>query len=274
MSTSKYYLTTKTAPYTPATIRGAWDDTAGAVTRALDVYKRDGGLITSVSRAETSSSNTYDVLLYRGVSGPLAAQTIAGTIDVVLAIRESAASADFVYHLHVYVTAGDSDTVRGTLLSDYIETTANEWPTTLTAKALASAQTLSSLAISAGDRLVVEIGYQATNTSASSLTGFVHYGTQHPDTAGEADDLTAGSTDGTIKAGFISFSAAITEQTLETRVTQFAPEFANSGSNETRITQFAGEFANSGSNETRITQFCAEFVSPGGDDHINVFAAM
>ena len=36
MAFTKLYLTARTAPYTPATIRGAWDDTAGAVTKALD----------------------------------------------------------------------------------------------------------------------------------------------------------------------------------------------------------------------------------------------
>ena len=35
-SFTKLYLTNRAAPYTPATIRGAWDDTAGAVVKALD----------------------------------------------------------------------------------------------------------------------------------------------------------------------------------------------------------------------------------------------
>ena len=126
---TKFYLTTGTAPYTPATIRGAWNDTAGAITQRLSSQKNIGGLIQSVSRAETSATNPYSVLLYRGVSGPLAAQTLSGTIDLLVSATESNTAANMCYHLYAYVTVGDSDTVRGTIVSDYLESTANEWST-------------------------------------------------------------------------------------------------------------------------------------------------
>jgi hypothetical protein len=169
-----------------------------------------------VARAETNASANFDVLLYRGVSGPLAAQTIGGNLDGVLGVLESNVAADFAWHLHVYVAQGDSDTPRATLITDYVETTSNEWPTTATFRALASAQALSA-SISAGDRLVVEIGYVALNASATSRTGTLNYGTQVA--FQNVADGVAGQTDVTLKAGFISFSQALDEQPVATRGT-------------------------------------------------------
>lgn len=262
-SFTKLYLTTKTAPYTPATIRGGWEDTAGAVTRMLDTIKGDGGAITSVARAETNASNVYDVLLYRGVSGPIAAQTFSGTINVMLGVLESNAAADFAYYIHAYVTQGDSDTVRGTLLANYFETTANEWPTAAAGKALASAQTVGAVVASAGDRIVVEIGFRALNTVTTSYTGTLRYGTQNPTDFSAAPDLTAGSTAVTTSAGYIVFSVAITENDVNTRVTQLPVEVVDVGSKEARLSQFAVEVIDAGSKEARISQLAVEMITSG-----------
>lgn len=219
---TKFYLNDFAAPYTPATIRGAWDETAGAVTRQLAQDKIEGGSITTVSRAETVTTLDYDVLLYRGVSGPLTAQTISGTLDVVISVVEGATAADFVWHIHAYVTQGDSDTPRGTLLSDYTETTANEWGTaaSTSGKALASAQTVTNVVCSAGDRIVVEIGYRAKNTVTTSFTGTLRYG---GDTS--TSDLTAGGNGQTL-AGFLNFSGTISLASVAARVSQALVEGA------------------------------------------------
>jgi hypothetical protein len=218
---SKLYLTRVAAPYAPATLRGSWDDFAGAVTCALDSVK-GFEQITSVARAETSLTDEWDVLLYRGITGPLAAQTLSGTITCVLGVTESNANANFHWHWHVYVTQGDSDIPRGTLLVDYREALGvNEWGTLSTnSRTLSTAQTLSSLVISTGDRLVIEIGYTARNTVATSYTGTLYYG------ASGVTDLTtaAGTNAATIYPGSIIFSNAITESSSAARVTQLVAE--------------------------------------------------
>lgn len=219
---TKLYLTTQAAGYTPATIRGAWDKTSGAVTKMLDVVKNTGGEITTVTSAETDTSTTYDVLLYRGVSGPLGAQTIGGNLDVMLGVIESNAAADFNWHIHVYVTQGDSDTPRGDLVADYTEAAGtNEFGTAAATNGLVlnAAQALN-LAVSDGDRIAVEIGYIARNSSATSYTGTLNYGTLTSGVA--ADDLTAGAA-GASLAGYISFSEAITEGTAPTARMSQAP---------------------------------------------------
>ena len=216
---TKLYLTTKTAGYSPATLRGEWNQTTAVVTKMLDSGKQSDDAIVVVLSAETNVSDTFDVLLYRGVSGPLAAQTIACNIDVMLGVYESNAAANFNWHIHIFVTEGDSDTVRATLVDNYVEAAGtNEWGDTVTTsgKALNAVQAVD-VGISAGDRLVVEIGYIARNTSATSYTGRLYYGT----TVGgiQVADLTA-SADGRSLAGYISFSNAVTEVAPTARLTQ------------------------------------------------------
>jgi hypothetical protein len=209
---TKWYLTNRAAPYTPATIQGAWDDSAGAVTKALDTIKAGGGATTTVARAEVNNSNTYDVLLYRGISGPLASQTINCNVNVCIGAKEaSAAAADFYWHVHLYVTTGDSDTPRVTLLTDYVENTTNEFPTTATFLGLQSAQAVNQT-ISAGDRLVLEIGIIARNASTTSYTATLNYGSLDGGGTELADGAATG-TDVTSKAGWISFSSDVTEAT-------------------------------------------------------------
>lgn len=257
---SKLYLHNQPAPYTPATIRGTWNDTAGAVTKALDQTPNVGGVFTTVARAETNATNPFDVLLYRGVSGPLDAQTISGTVNVIIGILESNASADFNWHVHIYVTQGDTDTPRGTLLTDYTEAAGtNEWPTTATGKALNAAQTLTSLAISAGDRLVVEIGYRARNAVTTSFTGTLNYGCLTGGVAGA--DLTVGSTSVTTQCGTISFSNAITELIKDIRVTQEVVETLAFPVSNIRVTQEVVEALTISSSIIRVTQEVVEVLA-------------
>lgn len=264
MAFTKIYLTNNTAPYTPATLRGAWDDTAGAVTRALEPGKSIGGTSTTVARAETSATNNFDVLLYRGVSGPLASQTLSGTVQVTIGVTESNASGNFAYHVHMYVTTGDSDTPRGTILTDYVETTANEWGTTAgtSGRSFTSAQSLSSLAITSGDRLVVEIGYVAINTSTTSFTGTLGYGTLAANRVVLADTAAGGTM---TSAPFLTFSNSITEGVTTDRVSQSVTELvAGQVSAPVRVSQFVSESVmGQASAPIRTSQFVIEVVSGG-----------
>ncbi len=262
---TKFYLSNVTAPYTPATLRGAWDQSSGApigsLTRALVPTKVEGGAVTNADIGETNVSNTWDVMLYRGVSNGLDAQTISGTVDLVVAVSESNAGADFFFHVHIYVTQGDSDTPRGTLLSDYVENTTNEWTTTAQGQGLQSAQSLSSLAISAGDRIVVEIGFIARNATTITRNGKVWCGTRHPTSLGISADLTVGSTD-TNLAGYVSFSGTITEPNPEVRASQVMVEVASETLSSQRISQLVVEAATAGvPSPQRVSQVLVELAS-------------
>ena len=203
--TLKYYFSNSATPYTPATKRGAWDDSAATVIQLLNTVSSGAAATSGV--AETSSSGVWDVLLGRWVSNALTADI---TFDVgswtwqsVIGFLESNSAADMVQHIHIYVTTGDSDTVRGTLVSDVLGAplSSEELPTTAAGQLFNNSTTnalTATVAAKAGDRIVVEIGYQAQNTSTVSRTGTMDYGNT-------GTDLTDGSTSTTTLAGWIEF---------------------------------------------------------------------
>jgi hypothetical protein len=259
MSFTKLYLTKLTAGYEPPTFRGAWDQTTGAITRQLSPQRAGGGVLSQHQVAESSATLNWDMLCYRGVSQPLAAQTISGTINVVLSIWESFTSDNCVFHVHVYVTQGDSDTPRGTLLSDFVDS--SEFAGGRTGKAFTSARTLSSLAISDGDRIVVEIGAQAQNTKTSGAFCNLDVGTQCAQGGVLTPDLTVGSNLGLNNPGYIVFSNAISEPVLESRASQFAAEPVTGGVSPSRASQFVAEPVTGEIAPQRFSQFVVEVIS-------------
>jgi hypothetical protein len=202
---TKLYISRSGSGYTPATIRGAWDKTADHVVRGLHTVQDLSGMggPLSVASAETSSTTDYENLLLRAVSAPLSADhSFSGTANIMLGVQESAADADMAFYLHAFVTQGDTDNLRGTLLANYADPNTNEWGTTALGKALTAAQSVSVVAALAGDRIVVEIGYRSRNATASSRTGTLWYG-------GNGADLTSGGNP-TTGIGYIDFSSTFT----------------------------------------------------------------
>ena len=210
VETTRFYFQNAAAPYSPATKRGSWDDTASFVDKKMDVTK--SGANATIGVAETTATNNWDVLLARFVSPPLgSAKTITGVLNLMLGVLESNAAMNALTHIHGFVTAGDTDTVRGTFLTNKIAV--GEWPTTATAQL--RSWDLTDVSASAGDRLVIEIGYQAQNTGTTSYTGTIDYG-------GTGSDLTDGSTSTSTLTGFIDlivtnlFGVAYTSTLTET----------------------------------------------------------
>ena len=185
---------------TVTTNRGAWNSTASVLQRKLSRTKV--GAIASKGVAETSATNNYDVLLLKLVSEPIPmAQTIAGNLSWVVGSLESSTNMNAFWHVHAYVTVGDTDMLRGTLVTDYTET-ANEWPTTAVGDGPVALLALNPVTISANDRIVIEAGYVARNTSTTSRTGTLWYGGTN------AADLTLGG-DETTLPGWWEFDSAL-----------------------------------------------------------------
>jgi len=257
---TRFYLQNDAAAYTPATLRGAWDKTSDAVTKRLG-ERSPSTAATSVSSTETSTDDEYDVLLYRGVTRTLAAATIGtGTVTVMLPVQEPwTPDANLHYHLHIYVTEGDSDVVRCTLLEDYREAAGvNEWDAYFWVgygRALNAAAALESNDVEDGDRIVVEIGYTARNTDATSYTGQLFYGA--PDGKG---DLVAGgpSTD----VGYVEFSEDLDGEVAASRVTQVVTELLDAQTADLRVTQVVAETLHAQTAAIRTTQVVAEILRP------------
>ena len=126
---TRFYLQNAAPGASPSTNRGAWDDVASKVFKGLSRTK--SGTIASLGVPESSTTGDYDVMILKLVSEPVPAQSITGTVQVCIGALESSTQQNAHWHLHVYVTQGDTDSLVGTLLTDYTEPAGtNEWPTT------------------------------------------------------------------------------------------------------------------------------------------------
>lgn len=191
------------------TWRGSWDENPGTLrTRPMTAYK-GGRNLTETFESEVSVTNPYSAAMGRWVLTNLAAQTISGTFDLIMGVRENDAAANIYWKLYMYVTVGQTDAVRGVLLNNYEENTTNEWPTTFTATALQGAQTLSNVVCEAGDCLVLEVGYIARNASTTTYNGRMYVGSVDQNGA-PATALTVGDLNVTEECGTFTFGTAVT----------------------------------------------------------------
>ena len=259
---TKLYPSAVGVAYTLATIRGAWDKTTGHIVCGMNTAKDLSGLggPLSIGIAETVNTTDYDVLLLRCVSAPLAANcNFAGTLNVMMGVQESATDADMAYYIHAFVTQGDTDTVRGTLLANYADPNTNEWGTTALGKALTAAQSLSAVSALTGDRIVVEIGYRSRNTTTSTRTGTIWYG-------GNGLDLTSGGA-AAGGVGYLDFSDTFTlVDNPVMRVSQLNAETVRRPSQPSLLlSQLAIESVRRTSNPNmRISQMAVEVVRRNG----------
>lgn len=190
--------------YTPSTKRGTWNDSSSTVVGSLKADVANCGSNTSTSKAEAVSTNNYNVLLGRFVSDAFAAggTVPAGAIRILAGVRESSTSMNAFYRVHIYITTGDSDTPRATIVTDTVPTNTLEWYQNTSGGAGWDSITFghSTFDCQAGDRVVVELGYQAQNTSTTSFTGFLYYG------GTGTTELGHGDTNVTTRVGFIDFA--------------------------------------------------------------------
>jgi hypothetical protein len=169
---SRLYLTGDAPTWHPTVLRGSWNDGGGGEEGSLEISPTPDLHRSTVS--ETSSDPNWDVLLFRGTSAPLTkSQTIQGWIRFGANVSGLAESANMRGRYHCYVTEGDTNVVRGTLLDAHEELI--DWP--ISGKGVETARlAITPVAALAGDRIVLESGYRARNTVTSARWGRLHYG--------------------------------------------------------------------------------------------------
>lgn len=160
------------------TIAGTWD--AGANSgqgnaRPLDTNPEHLGLSENPFASASTTNNPWDLIILQGITGPLAAQSISGTLSALLQMSESSPTADMFLKVHAWITQGDSSTPRGTLLSNHVG--AVELNTTGAAVLQMNAVALSSVSAQAGDRIVIEVGARETNVLATAFLANLRMGT-------------------------------------------------------------------------------------------------
>lgn len=168
---TRFYPDIVSAGVTPSSWLSGWNATS-TNTRAMG--RRAGNTGTTWATSGTGVSGQLKSIA-RFVSEPLAAQTISGTVKAQIRFSEAALTDNYTAAIGLKViTSAGAD--RGTLLAVTATDTATfEFATTLTNRSLRDASdntsiTLSSLAVSDGDRIVVEFGFKQASTSVGSCT--------------------------------------------------------------------------------------------------------
>ncbi len=148
------------APISPAFDAG-WEKTSSAGRRRSATVKGASPMATSTVNADGAVNG--DTLFTQYVFGPIAAQTISGTLKGQIRAYESAASLDARAQVLAKVVSGDGGTVRGTLLAMDTAGLASEFDagTGLLENRQfprGGAVALTNVAAQAGDWIVVELG--------------------------------------------------------------------------------------------------------------------
>jgi hypothetical protein len=185
LATTRFYLTSASAPYRPLTVNSVWNNNSKATTPYLLGRTKAGDPAVS-SVTESTTTSPYYALLGQWVSAPATGDgSIAGgNHQYTIARFEDDAGADMVMTAVIRVLAGPATgTTRGTASAAFGNV---EFPTS--AQAVTVTGTPSEVAYFAGDRIVVEIGYRAQNTTATPYTGSLAFG-------GTGTDLASGDTD-------------------------------------------------------------------------------
>lgn len=190
-----YLCNTATDLVTTLTYRGTWDQTNNSG-RMLSTNKAgDGGTNTSTTYAPSAGyAANWDYTRLRFIGRALGSGgTISGNVDMVVRVKEALSSHDSVYAFHLYVTVGDTDVVRGTLISNYVETLTDEWTTANAGQAIAAPITVNPVVVTAGDRIVLELGnrFITSGINVAGIANTISYGGTAADiTDGGASNLT------------------------------------------------------------------------------------
>jgi len=220
---TRFYLPSTGEPASSPTFGAGWADTAGATRREM-VRSRISSAFAEADRGAGGAGATQFELIRQYVSSEtLQAQTLTGTIKGVIRARETHAGAQCDLAIRVAVCAGDGTNIRQVLAVTSEDAVAGAGNNTgaapefnISAGTSADLQnrrfetgtatydlTLTSTAIDAGDRLIVEIGYGDQSTSTTRY-GIVECGDSH------ASDLAENQTGTDQYNPWVEFSADIT----------------------------------------------------------------
>jgi hypothetical protein len=177
------------------TYKSTWNaqSTDATVCKQLATVK-SGSKNASPLASESVSTDPYEVLNQLFYTDTLqnAADFSGATFSFRIGAQESSSNANAFFKMHAWVTVGDTDTVRGSLLT---YTHASEMSTLLVVIGVDGAS-LSAVSAQPGDRIVLEIGPRFQNTSTTNFSVSLAFGGTDIDmnTIGTTTPTTTGGT--------------------------------------------------------------------------------
>ncbi len=188
-----------------------------------------------VGVGEVSTSPLFSGQMGRLQTERLSSQTLAGTLDWRVSPSGSSALSNFAWRLYAWVTAEENAVTQRCVLADYSEGCgANPFhqPNTLGLGPLGPVG-LTSCAVHQNDRISLEVGYKACNTTAVNQTGVMNVASG----SGAPDQVTGG---GSLNLGWFQFSnmdvEVTTTPTLTATITPTATPSWPAGTNTATVT--------------------------------------
>ena len=216
---ARFYLTNTSAGYIPTDTKGTWS------------APFSGALKLGTSKSGTQTYNTITCFasqnrgVRRFVSDPLEAQTISGTCGLGWGPYKESGSGVVQTRCHIWVTQGDSDNVRGTLLSNWNGHAV--WGAYTTGGRVATGIALSSVACENNDRIVIELG--AHETAAADVSCGGYYG-------GSGDDIVENDNTST-HAGWFEIEATVSASASRSPSASQSPSSSASPSSSSSASQ-------------------------------------
>lgn len=203
MATRFYFDASTGSPCNPA-FSGSWNSSVSSVRRALSFPKGTTAIAigTTINVTQTPSAPEQD---RQYVGPPMHAFTLSGTVKGQIMTREFSVNDDVdQLFMGIRVCSNDGSTIRSPdalAVANY--GTAGEFINNASCRnnILANGDSLTSVTVSDGDRLVIEIGYRGQAGGASPQAA-AKYGE-------DATDLPENQTQTTNGAGWIEFSQDI-----------------------------------------------------------------
>lgn len=208
MATRFYLPSSGAAPASPA-VDAFWDLTDPGFNRFKAVTTRiNSSMFAHTIQEDTPTDVDQDWVFAQWVSEPLAAQTIsAQTVEIQMRGRENASGNNMFLAWSIRVCSGDGSTIRGTLVAGNRDAT----ELAVSASTLTNRRdtaTSSSLAVEAGDRIVIEIGTGGNPDAGATHGSTISYGDDSSTDLPENDTETAANNPWVEFPNTISFQAA------------------------------------------------------------------
>jgi hypothetical protein len=208
VAATRFYLpSTGAAAVAPA--NDSWNMTSGAAAARAAVRTKIASAMETITSDNDGTVN-HTILLRQYVSEPLGAQTISGNIKGQIRAKTSAGSDTHNLSISIRACSNDGATIRSPALLAIKSETTTMSKTALTNRKFEDGSTtpiaLTSLTISEGDRLVIEIGYKNGQT-ITTRNGGVSCGDD------SASDLAQDETTTTADNPWIEFDSTLQPDT-------------------------------------------------------------
>jgi hypothetical protein len=177
--------------YTPSVAKGTWSDGTPLVDKCMSGVGYGSIAGTTAHVGDGTSGHNY--MLYRAcVSDGYEGVFYAGDPwNGIISIFENNAAFNGYLYIHAWVTVGDSDTVRGTLINNYLSASEISTSSTTCGKVV-SGTFYEDVAAQSGDHIIFEIGVKANTTNTSYYARLVYGGTGGLQTdGGDGNSLTS-----------------------------------------------------------------------------------